>query len=97
MPSLNSPNQASRAEIGFDAFPCGPCAVEADRHLRTLDGVIEILFDEAVRRAAVVFDPRRVGIPLILSTLQPFCLNPKVISVISPMRGILHGENGGAR
>jgi hypothetical protein len=87
---------SSKAEIGFDTFPCGTCAVEADRHVRILDGVIEIFFDEAVRRAAVVFDPARVGIPLILSTLRPFCLNPKVISVTSPMRGLLQGENSGA-
>jgi len=93
MPSLTSSNQASKAEIGFETFPCGPCAVEADRVLRSLDGVIEAVFDDGVRRATVLFDPTRVNIPLILSTLQPLGLKPKIISVISPVRGVLCGEN----
>jgi hypothetical protein len=97
MPSLASYGQASKAEIGFETFPCGPCAVEADRVLRSLEGVIEIVFDDGVRRATVLFDPARVNIPLIISTLQPFCLNPKVVSVISPMRGVLRGENSNLR
>jgi hypothetical protein len=97
MPSLTSCAQASKAEIGFETFPCGPCAVEADRVLRSLDGVIEAVFDDGVRRATVLFDPTRVNIPLILSTLQPFGLNPKVISVITPLKGVSRGENSDIR
>ena len=88
MLSLNFNKQATRVEIGFEAFPCGPCAAEADSLLRSLEGVIQIIFDPAVRRVAVLFDPTRVNIPLILSTLEPFGLKPRVISVISPMKGV---------
>jgi hypothetical protein len=89
MSSHNSDKQLTRAEIGFEAFPCGPCATEADSLLRSLEGVTQIIFDPAVRRVAVLFDPTRVNILLILSTLEPFGLKPRVISVISPMKGMV--------
>lgn len=89
MLSLNWNREATKAEIGFELFPCDSCATEADRVLRSLEGVIEILFDPAVRRIAVLFDPTRVNIPLILSTLEPFGQKPRVISVITPMHGVL--------
>ncbi len=79
----NSNRQATKAEIGFELFPYGPCATEADRLLRSLEGVIQIFFDPAVRRIAVHFDSTRVNIPLILSTLELFGLKPRVISVIT--------------
>lgn len=97
MLSMNPNSQATKAEIGFEVFPCGPCAEEADRHLRSLDGVIQILFDPAVRRVAVLFDPTRVNTPLILSSLEPFATKPKVISVISPMKEVSDGENSNLR
>ena len=78
-----STRQTTKAEIGFEVFPCGPCAEEADRLLKSLEGVIQIFIDPAVRRVAVLFDPARVNIPLILSTLEPFGLRPKVVSVIT--------------
>ena len=46
-------------------------------------------FDSAVRRLAVLFDPTKVDIPCILSTLEPFGLKPRVISVICPMKGVV--------
>ncbi|MFQ5902903.1 MAG: hypothetical protein ACE5JO_04360 [Candidatus Binatia bacterium] len=64
--------------------------MEADKLLRSLEGVIHIHFDPAVRRIAVLFDSTRVNIPLILSTLstlEPFDLKPRVISVITEMEG----------
>jgi len=81
--------EATKAEIGFDAFPCAPCAAEADRALKSLDGVGEIVVDPAVRRIAIYFDPERVGIPLILSTLEPFGARPRVVSVVSRMKGVV--------
>ena len=75
--------QATKAEIGFELFPCGSCATEADSLLRSLDGVIQILFDPAVQRVAVFFDPTKIDIPRILLTLEPFGLRPKVVSVIT--------------
>ena len=82
----NSNRQVTKAEIAFEVFPCGPCATEADGLLRSLEGVIQTLSDPPVRRIAVLFDPSRVDIPRILLTLEPFGLNPKVISVIIPMK-----------
>ena len=87
---LNNPTgKATKAEIGFEVFPYGPCATEADRHLRSLEGVIDILFDASVRRVAVLFDPRKLDIPLIPSTLEPFGQKPKVVSVITPIQGVV--------
>lgn len=86
--STNPNGQVSKAEIGFDVFPCGPCALEADKLLRSLDGVTQILFDPAVRRIAVHFDPSRVNLPLILSSLEPFGEKPRVVSVIVPMKRV---------
>jgi hypothetical protein len=79
----NPTDQATRAEIAFKIFPCGPCAAEADRVLRSLEGVIQLFFDPAVQRVAVLFDPRKVNILLILSSLEPFCDKPRVVSVIT--------------
>lgn len=87
--TCGSDKEASRAEIGFDAFPCGPCAAEADRALKSLAGVTEIVVDPAVRRIAVHFDAERIGIPLILSTLEPFGAKPRVVSVVSRMKGVV--------
>ncbi len=88
--TLNSSNEElTRAEIGFDAFPCGPCAAEANRALNSLEGVTGIVVDPAVRRIAVHFDPERIGIPLILSTLEPFGTKPRVVSVVSRMKGVV--------
>ena len=78
--------QLAKAEVGFDSFPCGPCAEEADRVLSSLEGVVQTVVDPAVRRIAVHFDPARVGTALILSTLAPFGAKPKVVSVVSPMK-----------
>lgn len=84
-----SNKEATKAEIGFDAFPYGPCAAEADRALKSLEGVTVIVVDAAVRRIAVHFDPERIGIPLILSTLEPFGAKPRVVSVVSRMTGVV--------
>ena len=84
-----SNKEATKAEIGFDAFPCGPCASEADRALKSLEGVTEIVVDAAVRRIAVHFDAERIGIPLILAALEPFGARPRVVSVVSRMRGLV--------
>ena len=84
-----SNKEATKAEIGFDAFPCGPCAAEADRALKSLEGVTEIVVDAAVRRIAVHFDAERIGIPLILAALEPFGARPRVVSVVSRMRGLV--------
>lgn len=89
-----SDKQATRAEICFEEFPRGPCATDADRALRSLAGVMQVLFDPCVRRALVLFDPARVNISHILSTLQPFAMKPKVTSVISPWKGVVHDKNG---
>jgi len=89
--------QATKAEIGFEVFPRDPCATEAGRLLRSLEGVIQVHFDPAVQRLAVLFDPARVTIPLILSTLEPLGLKPKLVSVITPLKGALNGENSNLR
>lgn len=89
MATAYSNPQLTKAEIGFECFPCAPRATEADKLLRALEGVIETDVDPAVRRIAVHFDPARVGIPLILSTLEPFGVKPRVISVVSPMKGVV--------
>lgn len=88
--SMDSPpsgNEPVKAEIGFECFPCGPCAEEANRVLNSLEGVVQTVVDPAVRRIAVHFDPTRVTLPLILSTLEPYGVKPKVVSVVSPMKG----------
>lgn len=71
----------TKAEITFDTFPCGPCASEAHGVLSSLLGVIKIIFDPCVRRATVLFDPAKVDIPRILSSLEPFGPKPRVVSV----------------
>lgn len=89
----NPTDQATKAEIAFKIFPRGPCAAEADSLLKSLEGVIQIIFDPAVRRIAVLFDPRKVKIPLILLTLEPFGLKPRVISMISPIKETAYDQN----
>lgn len=86
MSSHNSDKQPTKAEIGFEAFPCGPCAMEAHRVLASLEGITQILFDPGVRRVTVFFDPEKVDMPRILSTLDPFSPNPRVISVVIPFK-----------
>ena len=49
----------------------------------------EIVVDAAVRRIAVHFDAERIGIPLILAALEPFGARPRVVSVVSRMRGLV--------
>lgn len=78
----------TRAEIAFDSFPCAPCAYEFQKTIRSTNGVIRILFDSCVRRVTVFFDPEIVDIPRILSTLDPFSPNPRVISVTIPMKKV---------
>lgn len=85
MVALNGHKQASKAEIGFETFPCEPCAIEADKLLQSIEGMTEITFNAAVNRLAVYFDPRRVKIPLILATLESFGLKPKIISIATPI------------
>lgn len=77
---------ATRVEIAFEAFPYGPCASEAHKALTFLEGVVQIVFNPCVRRASVFFDPSKIDIPLILSTLEPLCPNPRVISVTIPIK-----------
>ena len=77
--------QATKAEIGFEIFPSDNCAIEANRLVQSLDGVIQILPDPPVRRMAVHFDPARANISLILSALEHFGLNPRVVSVTTPV------------
>lgn len=76
----------TKAEVVFDSFPCTSCANKFQRALTSIDGVGEILFDPCVQRATVYFDPEKVDIPLILSTLELLCPNPRVISVMIPIK-----------
>ncbi|MFQ5539317.1 MAG: hypothetical protein ACE5FB_02865, partial [Candidatus Binatia bacterium] len=73
------------AEIGFEIFPSDICSNEANRHLQSLDGVMQTLADPSVRRMAVLFDPAKANISLILSALEPLGLNPKLVSVTTPV------------
>ena len=77
--------QATKAEIGFEIFPSDYRVIEGKSLVQSLDGVIQILADRSVRRMAVLFDPTRANISLILSTLEPFGLNPRVVSVTTPV------------
>ena len=86
MQSNRYSGQATKAEIGFEKFPSDTRTVEANRLVQSLDGVIQILADRSVRRMAVLFDPARANISLILSTLEPFGLNPRVVSVTTLVR-----------
>ncbi len=86
MASNTHSSRATKAEIGFEIFPSDNCAIEANRLVQSLDGVIQILPDPPVRRMSVHFDPARANISLILSALEPFGLNPRVVSVTTPVR-----------
>jgi hypothetical protein len=86
MASNTHSSQATKAEIGFEIFPSDNCAIKANRLVQSLDGVIQILPDPPVRRMSVHFDPARANISLILSALEPFGLNPRVVSVTTPVR-----------
>jgi len=86
--SLSS-ESPTKAEIGFDSFPCGPCAEEADRVLTSLEEVLQTVVDPTVRRITVHFDPARVKLPLIVAALEPFGGKPRAISVVSPMKGVI--------
>ena len=77
--------QATKAEIGFEIFPSDTRTVEANRLVQSLDGVIQILPDPPVRRMSVHFDPARANISLILLALESFGLNPRVVSVTTPV------------
>lgn len=85
MASNTHSRRATKAEIGFEMFPSYNCAIEANKLVQSLDGVIQILSDPPVRRMAVLFDPTRANISLILSALEPFGLNPRVVSVTTPL------------
>lgn len=78
----------TKAAIAFDTLPCGQGAAEASRVLRSLEGIMQIFFDPCVRRATVSFDPEKVDLPLILSTLGTFGPNPRVLSVTIPVREV---------
>ena len=85
MASNTHSSRATKAEIGFEIFPSDTRTVEVNRLVQSLDGVIQILADRSVRRMAIFFDPARANISLILSTLEPFGLNPRVVSVTTPV------------
>ncbi len=86
MASNTHSSRATKAEIGFEIFPSDNCAIEANRLVQSLDGVIQILPDPPVRRMSVHFDPARANISLILSALEPFGLHPRVVSVTTQVR-----------
>lgn len=73
---------STRVEFAFDAFPCGPCAADAQASLSALAGVTRVVFDGCVRRAAVTFNPTQTDITRIASTLSRFASNPRVLSVV---------------
>jgi len=76
----------TQAEFAFDTFPRGPCASKAHTVLCSLEGIFQVLFDPRVRRAALFFDPEKVDIPLIHSTVAPFGPDPRVVSVTIPIK-----------
>ncbi|MFQ5918334.1 MAG: hypothetical protein ACE5I0_11040, partial [Candidatus Binatia bacterium] len=71
--------------IGFEKFPLDTRATEANNLVQSLDGVIQTLADPSVRRMAVLFDPAKASISLILSALEPLGLNPRLLSVTTPV------------
>ncbi len=77
--------QTTRAEIGFEKYPSDTRATEANNLVQSLDGVIQTLADPSVRRMAVLFDPAKANISLILSALEPLGLNPRLVSVSTPL------------
>ncbi len=78
--------RTTKAEIGFEKFPSDIRAVEANSLVQSLDGVVQILADPSVRRMAVLFDPAKANISLILSALEPLGLNPSLVSVTTPVK-----------
>ena len=80
--------QSSKAEISFDTFPLDSGVVEAERVVGSMEGVKHFYWNASVRRASVCFNPKIVGIPSILSALSGLSLKPKVISVITPCKGV---------
>ena len=74
----------TKVDISFERFPGGPCRVEADRALHAVDGINRTEFQDCVRRISICFDPSKVSISHILTSLEPFGGKPKVVSVISP-------------
>lgn len=79
----------ARAEIVFPVFPTCPCANDLETIQQSLNGSSRIVFDPAIRRVTVYFDPTQVDIPLILSTLEAFGAKPRVISVTIPAKRAL--------
>lgn len=75
---------SARAEIAFDAFPAESSATALGNTLRSLAGVVGVDFDVGVRRVSVCFKPSIVNISILLTKLQPFGQNPRVVAVISP-------------
>ena len=80
--------QSSKAEISFDTFPLDSGVGEAERVIGSIEGVKHFYWNASVRRASVCFNPKIVGIPSILSALSGLSLKPKVISVITPCKGV---------
>jgi len=80
-------NQITKAEFGFEIYARGPSVEDAQDLLRRLEGVIGAVFDPAVQRMSVIFDPTKVNISHILSSLEPLGVKPKVISVAAGLNG----------
>lgn len=85
---LSEPDWITRAEIGFEPYPRGADIEKAQELLRGLEGVIGAFFDPAVQRMTVIFDPTKVSISHILSSLEPLGAKPKVISVAMVNQGL---------
>ena len=80
----------TRVDISFGTFPRGPSRVEVDEALRSLNGIDGTEFHDSVGRISICFDPSKVSVSRILTSLEVFGGNPKVVSVISPC---FHGFN----
>lgn len=47
--------QFTKAEISYESFPCGSCATEADRALRSSQGLILVIFEKDRSTSALRF------------------------------------------
>ncbi|MCB1875631.1 MAG: heavy metal translocating P-type ATPase [Chromatiales bacterium] len=60
---------AREAHLILENIRCAACLWVNERHLRGLDGVLDVEIDYATERARVVWDPRRIALSRILEAI----------------------------
>jgi Cu+-exporting ATPase len=80
--------RVAQIDLPITGMTCASCAATVERHLRKLEGVTEATVNFASEKAAVVFDPIRVGEAALVSQIQEVGYGVPMARVELPITGM---------